>query len=128
MNAETNTTVIIDNNYYSIGFPNEKWDEIISRENYISQIENYLDNDTNIIFIEGAEDSGKTTINGIFARKNVTQTVSVFNPSNSLDFKREYLFANIVPQIKNLLNEEIHDTEHYDIEEYRHSIFQLRKN
>lgn len=78
MNAETNTTVIIDNNYYSIGFPNEKWDEIISRENYISQIENYLDNDTNIIFIEGAEDSGKTTINGIFARKNVTQTVSVF--------------------------------------------------
>ncbi|NLE03233.1 MAG: hypothetical protein GX638_00320 [Crenarchaeota archaeon] len=128
MDSETNTTVIIDNNYYSIGFPNEKWDEIITRENYISQIENYLDNDTNIIFIEGPEDSGKTTLNGIFARKNVTQTVSVFfNPSNSLDFKREYLFANIVPQIKNLLNEVIHDSEHYDIEEYRHSIFQLRK-
>ncbi|MPM08864.1 hypothetical protein SDC9_55180 [bioreactor metagenome] len=128
MDSETNTAVIIDNNYYSIGFPNEKWDEIITRDNYISQIENYLDNDSNIIFIEGAEDSGKTTLNGIFARKNVTQTISVFfNPSNSLDFKREYLFANIVPQIKNLLNEEIKDSEYYDIEEYRHSIFQLRK-
>lgn len=128
MDSETHTTVIIDNNYFSIGFPNEKWDEIITRDNYIAQIENYLDNDSNIIFIEGDEDSGKTTLNGIYARKNVTQTISVFfNPNNSLDFKRDFLFANIVPQIKNLLNEEINDSEHYDIEEYRHSIFQLRK-
>lgn len=128
MDSETNTAVIIDSNYFSIGFPNEKWDEIITRDNYIAQIENYLENDSDIIFIEGDEDSGKTTLNGIFARKNVTRTISVFfNPNNSLDFKREYLFANIVPQIKNLLNEEINDSDYYDIEEYRHSIFQLRR-
>lgn len=128
MVTEINSAVVIDNTYYSIGFPNEKWNELVTRDNYISQIEKYLDNDSTIIFIEGEEDSGKTTLSGLFARKNVNHTISVFfNPNNLIDYKREYLFANVVPQIKFLLNEEIDDSNHYDIEEYRHCIFQLRK-
>lgn len=128
MEQEINQAVIIDNTYYSIGFPTEKWNELIYRDNYISQIENYLENNATIIFIEGEEDSGKTTLNALFARKNVDITISVFFNHNSvLDFKKEYLFSNIVPQIKNILKEEIDDSKYYDIEEYRHSIFQLRK-
>jgi hypothetical protein len=128
MEQEINSAVIIDNTYYSIGFPTEQWNELIARDNYISQIENYLENDVTIIFIEGEEDSGKTTLNALFARKNVNNAISVFFNQNSvLDFKREYLFSNIVPQIKNILKEDIDDSKYYDIEEYRHSIFQLRK-
>ena len=102
MEQEINSAVIIDNTYYSIGFPNEQWNELIARDNYISQIENYLENDTAIIFVEGEDDSGKTTLNALFARKNVSNTISVFFNQNSvLDFKRDYLFSNVVPQIKN---------------------------
>ncbi len=60
---------IINNTNYSYGFPlgegqNEK---IIKRENYLSQIETGLNKNTDILFIEGEEDSGKTILSALYA-------------------------------------------------------------
>ena len=82
-----NQTRIIDNTFYSIGFPNEDWGKLIKRDNYLSQIKDYLDNEVKILFIEGEDDSGKTTLCGQFARKNESHTITVFfNPHNKNDF------------------------------------------
>lgn len=121
---------IIDTTYFSIGFPEENWDEIIIRDNYINQLVNVFD-ETPVIFIEGEEDSGKTTICAQFARRFVNSTITVFfNHFNLLDFKPEFYYSNVVSQIKHLLNEEIDVDEnegYVGIEKYQQYVFQLRK-
>lgn len=128
---DTPQVKIIDNTYFSIGFPEKDWDKLLNRDNYLSQIEDIFSNDTKILFIEGEEDSGKTTLCAQFAKRNVENTISVFfNPLDTLDYKIEFFYSNIVAQIRNILKEEPiqYELEKYiSIEEYQRYIFQLRK-
>lgn len=120
---------IIDTTYYSIGFPNENWQEIISRNNYLSQIEDYFLSEAKILFLEGDEDAGKTTLCAQFAKKNIDNTITIFfNPLNKLDFQIDYFCSNVVPQIKHILKEQpTYEENHIGTEEYQRYIFQLRK-
>jgi archaellum biogenesis ATPase FlaH len=121
---------IIDTTYYSDGFPVEQWDSLIPRSNYISQLEDGIASGLNIFFIEGEEDSGKTTLVAQFVKKYVDSTISVFfNPLNNLDYQIDYFCTNIVLQISHLLNEEIsiEKTRLISTEQYRQSLYQLRK-
>lgn len=121
---------IIDNTYFSIGFPNEKWDSLVFRENYLSSINDILSQDIKLIFIEGEEDSGKTTLCGQFAKRNSNQTISVFfNPLNNLDYNAEFYCTNVVYQIKNILHEEVNIEEEKftSVDQYNQYVFQLRK-
>lgn len=120
---------IIDTTFYSIGFPNENWSEMINRNNYISQIEDYFSAGVKILFLEGEEDSGKTTLCAQFAKKNVENTITIFfNPLNTLDFQIDYYCSNLVSQIKHILKEQPLSEENYiGTEQYQQCIFQLRK-
>jgi len=60
---------VVDTTFYSIGFPNENWGDLINRNNYISQIEDYFSDEIKILFLEGEEDAGKTTLCAQFAKK-----------------------------------------------------------
>ncbi|MBE7442087.1 MAG: hypothetical protein HS119_06505 [Flavobacteriales bacterium] len=123
-------TQIVDNSYFSIGFPEKKWDELISRENIISKIEDSF-NTCSLIYIEGEEDSGKTTLSAQFTKKNIKNTISVFfNPLNNLDYQKEFYCTNFVNQVRNILKDEtvISDWENLvSIEEHQKIEFQLRK-
>ena len=120
---------VVDTTSYSIGFPDESWDKLIDRENYISQIESYLSDEIKMLFIEGDEDIGKTTLCALFAKKYSENTITVFfNPLNTLDYKVEFFYSNVVNQIRCLLNEQIPDNEGYiGLQEYQQSEFKLRK-
>lgn len=120
---------VIDNTFYSVGFPNTDWNTLINRSNYLSQIEEEFDSDISLFFIEGEEDVGKTMLVSQFAKKYSAQTISVFfNPRSSLDYQIDYFCLNIVLQAKNILKEENIDTnELISTEQYRHYLYQLRK-
>jgi len=120
---------VLDTTHYSIGFPDESWDKLIDRENYISQMEGYLSDEIKILFIEGDEDIGKTTLSALFAKKHAINTITVFfNPLNTLDYKVEFFYSNVVNQIRFLLNEQAPDNEGYiGFQEYQQSEFKLRK-
>ena len=120
---------INDTSYYSLGFPTENIKDILPRNNYTSQIKESL-NDSDILFIEGAEDAGKTTLCAEFIKNNIHNSISVFfNPDNNLDYKIDYFFINTVDQLNFLLEKEITNDEFSNKtkEEYRSNIFQLRK-
>ncbi len=121
---------IIDTAFYSDGFPNENWEQLIQRTNYMSQIDDALSDNIRIIFIEGEEDSGKTTLVAQFVKKNINSTVSVFfNQLNNLDYKVDYFCTNVVLQISHLLKETVEDDDISLIstEQYRQKLFQYRK-
>jgi hypothetical protein len=128
---ETTTFQIIDNSYFSNGFPTSKKNKLISRDNYLSQILAYLKDDNKIVFIEGDEDCGKTTLCAQFCKKNSKNSISVFfNPLNMFDFTIEYFYANVVSQIRNILGHNIEDIESEDfitVETYRYYLQQLRR-
>lgn len=121
---------ITDTTYYSIGFPEENPKELIDRDVYINQIVQEL-REVPVVFVEGEEDSGKTTLCGQFARKYADKTISVFfNQYNLLDLDLEFYYSNVVGQIKYLLNN-IDNKDGYNsyvgFEKYKQHIFQLRK-
>lgn len=101
----TAETKIVDTTYHSLGFP-QLGNEILERNNYLAQIEDSFSKGIKLVFLEGEEDSGKTTICAQFARKNATESVSIFfNSLNKNDFNLEYFFFNFVDQVKILLGE-----------------------
>ncbi|MEM6892506.1 MAG: ATP-binding protein [Bacteroidota bacterium] len=119
---------VINNQYYSIGFPNLNTDEYIKREQYIHQIKSLLDSGNEIIFVDGEEDSGKTSLCAQYANKHGKNCITIFfNPNNSLDFDMAYFCANFINQAKNILGEEIDENQYYTIEDYRKLNFPLRK-
>lgn len=130
INPEINSVKVIDTTFYSDGFPNEKWDKLIQRSNYLSQIEAGFVDTCRIVFIEGEEDSGKTTLAGQFVKKNISNTISIFfNQLNALDYNVDFYCTNAVLQISHLLNETVpeSDVSLISTEQYRQKLFQYRK-
>ncbi|WP_421938672.1 hypothetical protein [Pedobacter sp.] len=122
--------VIIDATYYSDGFPKENWEELIPRSNYISQIEDDGAENIKLLFIEGEEDAGKSTLLAQFVKKNVETSISVFfNPLNDFDYNLDYYCTNVVLQISHLLGDEIpyENTLLISTEQYLQSLYQFRK-
>ena len=119
----------MDNNSFSIGFPDISGKEIIYRNNYIAQIDNYFEKDYNLIFIEGEEDSGKTILCAQYAKKENDLAISVFfNPNHDLYYNLTFFCTNFVKQAKNILKEiEDSESDFHDFEEYTNCLFPLRK-
>jgi archaellum biogenesis ATPase FlaH len=121
---------VIDTTFYSDGFPLESMDQLLTRTNYLSQIEDGIQSGEKIIFLEGEEDSGKTTLAAQFVKKHVNSTISVFfNPLNNLDYEIDYFCTNAVLQISHLLKEQLteENSKLISTEKYRQSLYQLRK-
>jgi len=122
---------IVDTTFFSLGFPTLHSDRIIFRDNYISQIEDYITSEAKVLFIEGEEDSGKTILCSQFIKRNVKNSISVFfNPLNSIDYQVDFFCSNVVNQLKFILNEDletINIEKFISIEEYRQYLFQIRK-
>jgi hypothetical protein len=121
---------IITNAYFSSGFPNRNWKHLIARDNYLSQI--MLDfEDNKVIFLEGDEDSGKTTLCAQLCRKYNKNTISIyFSSLNPIDYQIDYYYTNFVSQIRFILGddiEEIEKDEFVGIKKYNNALFQLRK-
>jgi len=119
---------VIDTLYYSDGFPQEEWEQLMARSNYLSQIEE--EDKSKLIFIEGDEDAGKTTLVAQFARKHRKSTISVFfNPLNDLDYHLDYFCTNVVLQISHILKVEIPEENQSLIstEQYRKSLYHFSK-
>ncbi|RAK24175.1 hypothetical protein B0I03_10224 [Flavobacterium aquaticum] len=123
-------TEIIYPSYFSTGFPNKKWNEITSRENYISQIVMDLE-ENDLIFIEGDEDAGKTTICATFCNTYPNNTISIFfNPLNIMDYQIDYYFSNFVSQARLILGDNLSDIENeglISIQSFNSTLFQLRR-
>ncbi len=120
----------VDPTYYSDGFPLEDWSRIVPRSNYIAEIEDAIENGLNLIFIDGEEDSGRTTLAAEFVRKHIQHSISVFfNPLNKLDYKVDYYCANVVLQTHCILREEVIDADAALIgtQRYHQSLNQLRR-
>jgi hypothetical protein len=121
---------VIDTTFHSEGFPDEKWDQLITRTNYISQIEDGILNGIHLFFIKGEEDSGKTTLAAQIVRKHINSTISVFfNPSNTLDYEIDYFCRNVVLQIGVLLKDASNEdnAQLISTEQYKQSLYHLRK-
>lgn len=121
---------VIDNTTYSYGFPIEEnsSEVLIIRENYLIQMESALEGEAEILFVEGEEDSGKTILNALFAKKYSSSSISVFfNPHNDLDYETGYYCTNFVHQAKQILGEPINDSHLVTLEDYRHFKFPLLK-
>tara|TARA_R110000764_G_scaffold1355_1_gene5354 strand:+ start:329 stop:6133 length:5805 start_codon:yes stop_codon:yes gene_type:complete len=129
MTQKTLDAILLDNIYFSVGFPIEKWNELIDRNNYISQIEGYFDKGADIVFIEGEEDSGKTTLCAQYAKKEGDSVISIFfNPHNDMDYEIGFYCTNFINQAQNILgHENTSEDTFYGLEEYRHYPFLLRK-
>ncbi|HNP17127.1 MAG TPA: hypothetical protein PKL31_01730 [Fulvivirga sp.] len=129
--TDDNRIKIIDNSYFSIGFPDKSWDDLVPRDNYLTQIVDKISSDCKILFLEGEEDSGKTTILAQFARKYMKNTITVFfNPRNVIDYQLEFYCANVYYQISNILGLELSQDNGQgliSIEDYRSNLFNLRK-
>lgn len=120
---------IIDTTYYSDGFPDELWSEIIPRTQYISQIEDAIAGNNKVIFIEGEDDAGKTTLIAQFCRKHIDRTISVFfNPLNNLDFELDFFYTNVVQQIRYLMKDDQPNEKSFiGNQQYREAHYQFKK-
>ena len=126
----TDTARLIDTTHYSIGFPEEDWKNLLTRLNYTEQIASQFDNGHRIVFLEGEDDSGKTTLVAQFCKARSGSSLSVmFNPHNQLDYRIDFFYSNLVNQIKYLLADEkdVFEFEAAQKEDYQDSMFQLRK-
>ena len=122
---------VIDTTFYSIGFPEDKNENLISRDNYLSQVDDYFKQGIKVVFIDGESDSGKTSLCGQYAKMYPNEVISVFfNPFNNIDYNLDYYCTNIVYQLKYLLNEkfELETQTTFGIEQYQQYIFNFRKN
>lgn len=119
---------IITANNFSLGFPHEKIKNKIPRDNYIVQIESLLI-DNNILFIDGEEDSGKTTLLVDFLKKHQQNSVSIFfRPLNKIDYEIDYFFENANDQLDFLLNDKKSDKDvQSSILNFRSLLHRLRK-
>lgn len=68
---------IIDTTYFSQNFPSEIAQNKIERDNYLLQFKSELDT-YKVLFIEGEEDSGKTTLLAEFVNSHKRNSVSIF--------------------------------------------------
>jgi hypothetical protein len=121
---------IIDLSYFSVGFPNKTWKDLIKRGNYSESIISILEEGENILFLSGNSGIGKTTLLAQFCRKNSSNSISVFfNQFHNLDLTIDYLRLNITSQINFILNpKNTHSTEEYvSAEQYRRSLMNLKK-
>lgn len=124
-------TNLIDNSYYSLGFP--RLEDLVSRRNIISNINHLLfeSDEHEIIFLNGEEESGKTVLCGQFGKQNTEVITVFFNSMSNIDFRIEFLYSNVVCQIKHILGKEeaeIHTDTFIDKEEYNKCIHQLRRS
>lgn len=131
MSYPINTEVrVIDTSFYSVGFPSENDDVIINRNNYITQIDDLFSQGIKLVFIDGEDDAGKTTLCAQYAKQNIKDTISVFfNPLNNIDYSIEYYCSNVVYQLKYFLNEDVNIEEQciIGIEQYQQYVFHIRK-
>ena len=98
---------IIDTTFYSLGFPYQQDEGLIERNNYLSQVDDFFRQGAKLVFVDGDEDSGKTTICAQYAKENQDRAISVFfNPLNQIDYNTDYYCSNVVFQLKHLLKEE----------------------
>lgn len=120
---------IIDTTYYSEGFPEYNMEKIIPRTQYLSQIEGSFGFQNSIIFVNGEDDAGKTTLLSQFCKKHSEKTISVFfNPLNNLDFQLDFFCTNIVQQINFLMKIEQPDTSKFiGTLQYREALYQFKK-
>lgn len=101
----------------------------IYRKDYTFALNKYL-NENKIVFLEGDNDSGKTTICKEFCSENRTQTISIFfNPLNKIDYNIEYFLENVIIQLRTYLN--INDDQTHNsnlgLEEFQRLFFKVRK-
>lgn len=124
-------TNVINSTFFSSGFPKLDESSIIKRSNYIAQIESDFSNQNKIIFLEGGEDSGKTTLNALFCKKNFKNSISVFfNPLTTLDYRIDFYFSNVISQVKYFLGIDINEIEnqkYVGYEDYHSHLFNLKK-
>lgn len=119
---------IITTSHFSQGFPSEKIINKVSRDNFLIQIESLLDNNK-VLFIDGEEDAGKTTLLSDFLKKNYSNSVSVFfRTLNKIDYDIDYFFENVNSQLEFILNNSFADTRiNNTIHEFRSLLYLLRK-
>lgn len=121
---------LITNTYFSDGFPNKDWKNLIKRENYLSQISMDFE-DNKVLFVEGDEDAGKTTLCSQFCKKNESNSISIFfRALNPIDYQIEYFYANFVSQVRFMIGDDIEEIEKdgfVGVKNYNNAIFQLRK-
>lgn len=128
-NTKLVDAVLLDNIYYSVGFPDLDIDDLIERSNYLIEMDNAFKQGIDLIFIEGNEDSGKSTLCALYAKKQKEFAISIFfNPQHELDYNISFFCTNFINQAKSILGEEnINESGYYGIEEYRKYSFPLRK-
>lgn len=89
---------LIDLNYIDDTFPILN-DDIIIRDNYITQIEKKLENNS-VLFIKGENGIGKTTLLTSFAKTKSTSAISHFVSANDLfTYSTDFLRINLARQI-----------------------------
>ena len=88
---------------YSLGYENFDKQDLIKRNQYLSEIEE-RSKDANLIFIQGDEGAGKTIICQEFLKRNDKNCCSViFRAGNKSDFSINYFLDNIVYQLAFIL-------------------------
>lgn len=106
---------IVNTSMFSTGFPNKTWEELYNRGNFITIIDSTF-KENNLIFLEGEEDAGKTTLCAQFCRLHSQNSISVFYSSlNQMDLNIEYFYTEIVSQARLLLGDKIEDIENDEI-------------
>ncbi|OFY86999.1 MAG: hypothetical protein A3K10_16165 [Bacteroidetes bacterium RIFCSPLOWO2_12_FULL_31_6] len=120
---------VIDPTFYSTGFPEEIVADLIDREHVNIRIEEYL-KDNDLVFIEGDEDCGKTTVCSQYAKLNSEYTISIFfSPNHITDYRLEYFYSNFVNQAKYMLNayDLINEFDPVSVDAYQQCFLPLRK-
>ena len=128
--AEPETPEIINLNYYSLGFPSKKWEDLIRRDNYIDSICSIFEEGEDVLFISGNRGIGKTTLLAQFCKEKAKTAISVFfNQFHNLELNIDYLRTNIANQIKFILDPSIViSTDKYiSADEYRFALLNLKK-
>lgn len=124
-------TEIINTNYLSIGFPKKNWKELIERDNFIDSINSKLNSENKIVYLNGDEGVGKTTLLGQFCNKNYKNALSLFfNPYHTIDLDINFLRSNLYDQIEFHLGKYSTDDERDSFitnEKYRLAWFNLKK-
>ena len=100
------TLKIVDLTYFSLNFPKLNENEIL-RENILEAIDSIFDSGINILFLEGEDDLGKTTILSQFTRRRSMQAFSVFlTPINDSSIEIDSILYDLINQIYWLIYEE----------------------
>lgn len=118
---------LVNSTFLARNFP-AQFSPVIEREHLLDTLSQVPSSDTPVVFLEGSDGAGATTLLAQFATKHHMNCFALFiKPASRIAYSPDYLRMILVEQIWFYLHGSRLDQDYVDVAQYESVILQLRK-